>query len=304
MAFAVSGVNSAVATPVNADLSPDLGLMAEHCQWLLANGCDGLAILGTTGEANSFSVSERQAIVEGVLKAGIAPERLLPGTGVSAGPETVALTKHALANGISRVVMLPPFYYKGVSDDGLFDAYARVIEGVGDSRLQVILYHIPQMSAVPLSYALIGRLIEAFPGTVVGIKDSSGDKANLLGMVKAFPGFAVIAGPDPLFLDLLREGGAGCITGASNLIPDVLRTIYENWQADPAKAEAAQAKAIEWRNLTMSYSQMPTLKALLGERTGATGWRRVRPPLVALTDEQVAALRPQAAALRAEPASA
>lgn len=303
MGFAVSGVNSAVATPVKADLSPDLGLMAEHCRWLLANGCDGLAILGTTGEANSFSVAERQGIVEGMLKAGIAPERLLPGTGVAAGPDTVALTKHALANGVTRVVMLPPFYYKGMSDEGLFDAYARVIEGVGDDRLRVILYHIPQTSAVPLSYALIGRLIEAFPGIVVGIKDSSGDKANLLGMVEAFPGFSVIAGPDPLFLDLLRAGGAGCITGASNLIPDVLRTIYDNWQSDPRKAEAAQARAIEWRNLTMSYSQMPTLKALLGERTGDAGWRRVRPPLVALTEEQVAALRPKVAALRGEPAA-
>jgi 4-hydroxy-tetrahydrodipicolinate synthase len=299
MTYAVSGVNSAVATPVNADFSPDLGLLAEHCRWLLDNGCDGLAILGTTGEANSFSVAERQAIVEGVLKAGIAPERLLPGTGVAAGPDTVALTKHALANGVNRVVMLPPFYYKGMSDEGLFAAYARVIEQIGDDRLRVILYHIPQQSGVPLTYGLIGRLIEAFPGIVVGIKDSSGDKANLVGMVKAFPGFAVISGPDQLFLELLQAGGAGCITGASNLIPDVLRTIYDNWQTDPAKATAAQAKAAEWRNLTMTVPQIPALKALIGERTGNAGWRRMRPPFVALTDAQVADIAPKAAALRA-----
>ena len=300
MSFAVSGVNSAVATPVDADLKPDLGLLAAHCRWLLDNGCDGLAILGTTGEANSFSVAERQGIVEGVLKAGIAPERLMPGTGVAAGPDTVALTKHALANGVQRVVMLPPFYYKNPTDEGLFAAYARVIEGVGDERLRVLLYHIPQMSAVPLSYALIGRLIEAFPGIVVGIKDSSGDRGNLLGMVKAFPGFSVIAGPDPLFLDLLRAGGAGCITGASNLIPDVLRTIYDTWQTDPVKAEAAQGKAIAWRNLTMTYAQMPTIKALIGARTGDAGWRRVRPPLVALGEEQVVEISAKAASLRAQ----
>jgi len=298
MSFAVSGVNSAVATPVNADLSPDIGALAEQCQWLLANGCEGLAILGTTGEANSFSVAERQGIVEGLLKAGTAPERLIPGTGTAAIPDTVALTRHALANGITRVVMLPPYYYKGVSDEGLFDAYARVIEGVGDERLRVLLYHIPQMSAVPLSYELIGRLIAAFPEVVAGIKDSSGNRENLLGMVKAFPGFAVIAGPDPLFLDLLREGGAGCITGASNLIPDVLRTIYDNFERDPAKAEAAQAEAIKWRNLSLTYSQMPTIKALIGARTGNAGWRRMRPPFVALTAEQAAEVAKQAAELR------
>lgn len=300
MSFAVSGVNSAVATPVDADLNPDIGLLAAHCRWLLDTGCDGLAILGTTGEANSFSVAERQAIVEGVLKAGIAPTQLLPGTGCAAGPDTVALTKHALANGVQRVVMLPPFYYKTPTDEGLFAAYARVIEAVGDDRLRVLLYHIPQMSAVPLSYALIGRLIEAFPGIVVGIKDSSGDRDNLLGMVKAFPGFSVIAGPDPLFLDLLRADGAGCITGASNLIPDVLRTIYDSWQTDPAKAEAAQGKAIAWRNLTMTYAQMPTIKALIGARTGETGWRRVRPPLVALGEEQAVEISAKAASLRAQ----
>lgn len=300
MSFAVSGVNSAVATPLNADLSPDIGALAEQCRWLLDNGCDGLAILGTTGEANSFSVLERQGIVEGLLRAGIAPERLIPGTGAAAGPDTVALTRHALEHGVHRVVMLPPFYYKGASDEGLFAAYARVIEAIGDDRLRVILYHIPQTSAVPLSYALIGRLIEAFPQTVVGIKDSSGDKANLLGMIEAFPGFAVIAGPDQLFLDLLRAGGAGCITGASNLIPDVLRTIYDNWQADPAVAEAAQAEAVEWRNVTITYPQIPTLKALLADRTGHAGWRRMRPPFVALDDGQAADVSTKARALRAQ----
>ncbi|MGV3490024.1 MAG: dihydrodipicolinate synthase family protein [Devosia sp.] len=299
MGFAVSGVNSAVATPVNGDYSPDLGLMAEHCNWLLGNGCDGLAVLGTTGEANSFSVAERQGIVEGLLKAGIPGERMLPGTGVAAGPDTVALTKHALTNGVNRVVMLPPFYYKGMSDEGLFAAYARVIEQIGDDRLRVILYHIPQQSGVPLSYGLIGRLIAAFPGIVVGIKDSSGDKANLLGMVREFPGFAVISGPDQLFLDLLRAGGAGCITGASNLIPDLLRTIYDNFERDPSKAEATQAKVAGWRDMTMAYPQIPVLKSLIGERTGQTGWRRMRPPFVALDDAQVADMATRAKALRA-----
>src|SRR5690606_19536114 len=140
--FGISGVFSAAATPFNADLSPDHGLLAAHCRGLLADGCHGIALLGTTGEANSLSVGERMSLVEAVLRRGVAPEQLMPGTGVAAVPETVELTRHALDNGIRQVVMLPPFYYKGVSDDGLFAAYQRIIEDVGDDRLRVVLYNI------------------------------------------------------------------------------------------------------------------------------------------------------------------
>jgi 4-hydroxy-tetrahydrodipicolinate synthase len=209
MTFAVSGVNCAAATPLNADLSPDLGLFAEHCHRLLAEGCHGIALLGTTGEANSFSIAERKLILEAALEAGIAGDQLIPGTGVAAGPETVELTRHALDHGVSKVVMLPPFYYKGVSDEGVYAAYARIIESIADSRLKIILYHIPQVSAVPLSLPLIGRLIAAFPDTVVGIKDSAGDLANMQAIAAAHPGFAVLAGADPLLLPLLQSVGQG-----------------------------------------------------------------------------------------------
>lgn len=296
MSFAVSGVNCAAATPLNADLTPDLGLFTEHCRRLLVEGCHGIALLGTTGEANSFSVAERRLILEAALKAGIAGGQLIPGTGVAAGPETVELTRHALANGVSKVVMLPPFYYKGVSDEGLFAAYARIIEAIGDARLKIVLYHIPQVSAVPLSLALIGRLIAAFPDTVVGIKDSSGDLANMQAIAAAYPGFAVLAGADPLLLPLLKSGGAGCITATSNLIAGSLRTIYDRTD-DAVLVEPAQARINAWRALSNSYVQIPTIKAMIGLKTGNAAWNRVRPPMLPLDAGQLAELRQKFAAL-------
>ena len=289
---AISGVYCAAATPVNADGSPDLGLFTAHCRRLLAEGCHGVALLGTTGEANSFSISERQTILEAALHSGIEPGQLMPGTGLISVADTVALTKHALSLGVTKVVMLPPFYYKGVSDDGLFAAYSQIIEKIGDDRLQVVLYHIPQVSGVPLSLPLIERLVRAFPNTVVGIKDSAGDLANMQAIVAALPGFSVLAGADPLMLPLLKSGGAGCITATSNLVADSLRAIFDN-VADPAKSglvETAQARINAYRTLSNSYVQIPTIKAMVGLKNGEDAWRRVRAPLLALTDAEFADL--------------
>ncbi len=281
----ITGVYCAAATPLNADDSPDLGLFTAHCQRLLQEGCHGVALLGTTGEANSFSSGERRAILEAALKSGISGEQLMPGTGVAAIPDTIELTRHALSVGVSRVVMLPPFYYKGVSDDGLFAAYAKIIETIADDRLQVVLYHIPQVSGIPLTLSLIGRLIEAFPNTVVGIKDSFGDFANMEALIAAFPGFSVLAGADPLLLPLIKAGGAGCITATSNLVADSLRAVYDHAN-DPAKeqeVEAAQARINAYRSLSNSYVQIPTIKAMVGLKNGNSAWARPRAPLMALS---------------------
>jgi 4-hydroxy-tetrahydrodipicolinate synthase len=299
MSFAISGVNCAAATPLNADLSPDLGLFVEHCRRLLAQGCDGIALLGTTGEANSFSLGERRTILEAAVKAGVDADRLIPGTGVAAAPETIELTRHALSLGVTRVVMLPPFYYKGVSDDGLFASYARIIEAIGDNRLRIVLYHIPQVSGVPFSLGLIGRLIAAFPGIVIGIKDSAGDLANMQAIVAAHPDFAVLAGADPLLLPLMKSGGAGCITATSNLVADSLRIVHDDFgdAGRTAEVEAAQARINAWRSLSNSYVQIPTIKAMLGLKTGNPAWNRVRPPMLPLSEGQLAELRTKFAAL-------
>lgn len=287
-----TGVFCAAATPLTASLDPDYGAFVQHCRYLLDEGCDGVALLGTTGEANSFSTAERNALLDAAIEGGIAPERLLPGTGVTAFTETVELTRHALSVGVTTVVMLPPFYYKNVSDDGVFAAYAETLQRIGDERLRVVLYHIPQFSAVPISHAVIERLRTRFPGTFVGIKDSAGDFANMQAMVERFPGFAVLAGAEPLLLRLLRAGGAGCITSSSNLIAKELAFVFRNF-ADPAKeaeVQAALERACAMRDRVSRFAQIPSIKALLAQRTGNADWRRMRPPLMALAPDEAASV--------------
>ncbi|MGM4905796.1 dihydrodipicolinate synthase family protein [Tardiphaga sp. 866_E4_N2_1] len=288
-----TGVYCAATTPFNADLSVDQGLFTSHCQRLLDDGCTGIAMLGTTGEANSLSSRERMALLEAVVKSGIAPSKLLPGTGVASIMETVELTKHAVASGVGAVVMLPPFYYKGVSDDGIVDAYTAVIERVADPRLRVVLYHIPQMSAVPISLDVIDRLRKRFPEIVVGIKDSAGEFANMSAIVDRFPGFSVLVGADPLMLKLLPMGGAGCITATSNLVSRELATVFNGYK-DPAKAAevaTAQERIVAARNAVSSYAQLPSLKVLLAKRDNNDNWLRVRPPLTGLSATEAAKVR-------------
>jgi 4-hydroxy-tetrahydrodipicolinate synthase len=288
-----TGVYCAATTPFNADLSVDQGLFTSHCQRLLDDGCTGIAMLGTTGEANSLSSRERMALLDAVAKSGIAPSKLLPGTGVASIMETVELTKHAVANGVGAVVMLPPFYYKGVSDDGIVDAYTAVIERVADPRLRVVLYHIPQMSAVPISLDVIDRLRKRFPEIVVGIKDSAGEFSNMKAIVERFPGFSVLVGADPLMLKLLPLGGAGCITAASNLVSRELATVFNGFN-DPAKqaeVAAAQERIVATRNAVSTYVQLPSLKVLLAKRDNNDNWLRVRPPLTGLSAAEAAKVR-------------
>ncbi|MDQ1081818.1 dihydrodipicolinate synthase family protein [Pseudoroseomonas cervicalis] len=287
-----TGVFCAALTPLTEDLAPDHAEFAAHAKWLLEEGCDGIAMLGTTGEANSFSAAERQALLEATIAAGVAPTKLLPGTGVAAFTETVQLTKHALSCGVTDVVMLPPFYYKGVSDDGVYAAYAEVLQRIGDAKLRVVLYHIPQMSAVPISHAVIERLLKDFPQSIVGIKDSAGDIANMEAMVARFPGFSVLAGADPLMLPLRRKGGAGCITATSNLVARDLAFVYRHALEEDRAAEvdAAQARVVAARNKASRFAQMASLKAMTAARTGKPGWARLRPPLLKLAPEEAAAL--------------
>jgi 4-hydroxy-tetrahydrodipicolinate synthase len=298
----IGGVFCAAATPLDAKGTADHAAFAAHCRALIEEGCHGVALLGTTGEANSFGLSERMEILEKVIEAEIAPSALLPGTGQTSLTDTILLTRHAVDAGVRGVLLLPPFYYKGVSEEGLFRSFARVIEGVGRERLRVILYHIPQMSGVAIPHTVIARLREAFPGIVVGVKDSSGDFSNMQEMARRFPGFGVLAGADPLLLPVLQAGGAGCITASSNLIATDLRFVFDNW-SDPDKAEAvaaAQDRIVRWRELTNAYVQLPTVKAMLARRRGAENWHRVRPPLVELTDEEREDIWARMAVLEAE----
>ena len=298
----IEGVHCAVATPVAEDGTPDTRLYLAHCRALMEEGCHGLAPLGTTGEANSFGTAQRMALLDALVEGRIPASTLIPGTGTPSVDETVTLTRHAVQSGVKGALVLPPYYYKGVDDEGLYRFYARVIEGVGDDRLRLVLYHIPQISAVPLSHDLIARLIGAFPGIVCGIKDSSGDLANMEAMCARFPGFSVLAGADPLMLPVLKAGGAGCITATSNLRADALRVVWDGWQDPAREAEvaAAQDRINAWRDLSGSYAQIPTTKAMVAKVRGDVTWANTMPPLVALTETERQDVWDRMAALDAE----
>jgi len=289
------GVLAAVLTPVDAALDPAVGPWIGHCRWLLDQGCDGLAVLGTTSEANSFSVPERLALLDALAEAGIPGGRVIPGTGCCAIPDTVELTRKALEIGAAGVLMLPPFYYKGVSDDGLFAAYAEVIERIGDPALKVYLYHIPPMSNVPITFGLIEKLRAAYPDTVVGIKDSSGDFDNMTKMVDTFPGFRVLSGSDRFLLPLLKAGGAGAITACNNVAAALSARIYAAWQAGGGDADQKKLDAV--RETISQYPLVAALKEIVARSTGDAGWRRQRPPLEPLTAAQADALMAALAAL-------
>ncbi|KQN74901.1 dihydrodipicolinate synthase family protein [Devosia sp. Leaf64] len=298
----VSGVFCASATPVLENGAPDHAAFAAHCKALIEEGCDGVALLGTTGEANSFSIAQRQDLLEQVIVAGLDPQRLLPGTSQTNVPDSITLVKHAVEAGVKACVVLPPFYYKGVSDEGLFRFYAELIEGVGSNDLRVILYHIPPIAQIGISLDLTARLREAFPGVIVGVKDSSGKIESMQAFAGAFENFSVLAGADPFMLPLLRSGGAGCITSSSNLIGKHLRVVFDNW-FDPAqndKVDAAQARINAWRDLSNAYVQLPTIKAMLAKRRNHAGWTRVRPPLVDLTPAELDTVWAKMAELEAQ----
>ena len=283
------GVFAAALTPLRSDLSIDHDAFAAHCRWLLASGCDGVAPMGTTGEANSFGVAERMEALDRLIEAGIPPARLLIGTGCSAIPDTVGLTRHAVAHETGGVLVLPPFYYKNVSDDGLFAAFDQIIQRVADSRLKLYLYHFPQMSGVPLSQALIGRLVKRYPNTVLGMKDSSGDWNNMKTACEAFPGFRVYAGTETFLLPILRAGGAGCISATTNITCALAGRVYAN-RATP-EADALQQRLSAARGAFENYPAIAALKRLTAERTGLDSWRLVRPPHLPLDDERFAALK-------------
>lgn len=282
------GVFAAVITAMQADLSPDLDLMTAHCKWLLANGCDGLGVLGTTGEANSFGLKERISIIEGLVERGIPGDVMMPGTGCCATIDTVNLTQAAIGAGAKGVLMLPPFFYKNNSDEGLFAAYSDVIQSIGDSRLKIYLYHFPQMSGVPITYGLIEMLLKEYPETVVGMKDSSGVLENMAGAAERFPGFACFAGADDVMLPLLRRGGAGCITAMANVTAPLNAVVYNEWSknGDTAEVETAHEQLSLLKNTVSKYPYAPGLKALIARHTGDDGWLNIRPPFVALTDAE------------------
>lgn len=276
------GVIAPLVTPFGDDGAPDPERFVDHADWLLRNGCTALAPFGTTSEANSLGLDERMEMLEELVDADVDPAKLLPGTGMCSVSDAITLTQHAVDLDCGGVLMLPPFYYKGVSEEGLYRFFSEVIDGVGDDRLKVYLYHIPPVAQVGFPIPLIRRLKEAYPDTVVGLKDSSGDWATTKSILEAFPDFEVFPGSEAFLLDGLRAGSSGTISASANVNAAALRAVFDNWQT--ADADGLQAKISGVRKALQAMPLIPAVKATIAHFRKDKAWARLRPPLVELPE--------------------
>ena len=277
----VHGLWCAMLTPLDGNGSVDHKRFSAHAQRLLAAGVDGLAPFGTTGEGQSFGVGERAAGLSGLLAAGIPAQRLVAATGCAALSETITLTRHGVQAGCAACLILPPFFFTEVSDEGLFAWYARVIEAVGDARLRILLYHIPQVTGVPLSVDLVARLASAFPGIIAGVKDSSGSWENTSALLERVPQLAILVGHEPHLPRALRAGGAGTICGVANTYPAIVRALFS-----PTVSRADEERVATFIDIAFRQPFLPAFKAIVAAQTGDAGWNALCPPWVALDDGQ------------------
>jgi 4-hydroxy-tetrahydrodipicolinate synthase len=281
----IRGVLSPVVTPFSKDLSPDASRFIAQCRWLLTQNC-GLAVFGTNSEANSLSVNERIALLDSLLAADVDPARMMPGTGCCALTDTVRLTEHAVKAGCAGVLMLPPFYYKDVSEEGLYRSYSEVVERVGDARLRIYLYHIPPVAVVGITTGLVERLLKKYPTAIAGMKDSSGDWSNTKIFLDAFAksGFDIFPGSESFLLAGLRNGGAGCISATANVNPAAIDQLYREWNKPDADLQQEALNTV--RKTVGQYVMIPALKAVVAHYADDPEWATVRPPLTELTAAQ------------------
>lgn len=281
----VSGVFAPVITPFQAGMKPDERALIRQCQWLLEQGV-GLAVFGTNSEANSLSAGERKHLLDALIESGLPAGRMMPGTGCCSLIDTVDLTRHATQRKAAGVLMLPPFYYKDISDDGLFASYAEIIERVADDALRVYLYHIPQVTRVPISLDLIERLLRAYPKVIAGIKDSSGDWNNTHAMLERFQpqGFDIFSGSERFLLATLKAGGAGCISATANVNPRPIVELFESWEGAFAQSQQDSLNTI--RTIFEKFPMIAAMKAVVAHFSENPYWEQLRPPLQGLTTEQ------------------
>jgi 4-hydroxy-tetrahydrodipicolinate synthase len=278
------GVLSPALTPFTADLEPDRPAFVDFCNWLLKEGANGLAVFGTTSEANSLSQGERISLLEHLVEKGVPAAKLMPGTGASNLPDAVELTRHALALGAGGVLVLPPFYYKNMPEDGIYAYYAAIIDRVARPDLKLYLYHIPQMSGVAITPTLIARLRKAYGGVIAGLKDSSGVWDNVAMLLKEFPELAIFPASEKFLLPALKLGAAGCISATANYQVGNIRKLIDTPDGDArVTLDAAVGKI---RSVFEQYPLVPALKTAIAARLKRDSWRIVRPPFAQLADEK------------------
>ena len=282
-------VLSPVLTPFKEDGSPDAQKLLKQCQWLEANGV-GQAIFGTNSEANSMSAPQKMGTLTALIEGGLNPAHMMPGTGATSIDATVNMTRHAVQHKCAGVLMLPPFYYKDVTDDGLFAYFSEVIQKVGDAGLQIYIYNIPPVTKINLSLSLLERLTKEYPKTVVGMKDSSGDWAYTESVIKllAPSGFRVYAGSEVFLMRALRAGGVGCISATANVNPRAIAELAAHWRE--SDADQRQAALDQVRSVFAQYQMIAGMKTAVAHFSKDPEWLRVRPPLMQLSADQQAKL--------------
>ena len=271
----IRGVIAAVATPVEANGEPDTGRATKLARYLLDNGCDGLNVLGTTGEATSFSLEQRKRVMSAYKAAGLPLDRLMVGTGAAAAADAVALTRHAAELGFAGALVLPPFYYKGVPDDGLVAYIDTIVQATAATPIPLYLYHFPQQSGLHWHVKLLRRLLEQFGGRIVGLKDSSGDMAYAREAAAISKSFAVFPSTEAVLLEARGGAFAGCISATANCNPDLCQRAWS--QGDPAALD----QAVSIRKLFDGKQLVSGVKALLSHIHGDPALARVMPPLAA-----------------------
>jgi len=283
-ASALRGVIAAIATPVAQDGEPDLGRATTLARHLLDNGCDGLNVLGTTGEATSYSLAQRQKVMSAYAQAGLPLDRMMVGTGAAAVADAVALTRHAAALGFAGALVLPPFYYKGVPDDGLAAYIATLVEATAAQPIPLYLYHFPAQSGLPWHPRLVRRLLDTFGARLVGLKDSSGDMAYAREVAAISPAFSVFPSTEAVLMEARGGAFAGCISATANLNADLCQRAWSGGDA------AALDTAVAIRKLFDGRPLVPGIKALLAHIHGDPALARVLPPLATFSPADTAAV--------------
>lgn len=293
------GVYTATLTPLHEDLSFNGDLLLKHCKSLLNSGANGIALLGTTGEANSFSMAEKKQMIDVVIEGGIPVDQLMVGTGSCAYTETVELTRYVLEKGVQDILLMPPYFYKVVNDEGLYTYFSTVIDAVANEDLRIYLYHFPKMSGVDMSHALLEKLVKKYPNQIAGMKDSSGDLEHMLSVCRNFPSMGLFAGTEKYLLPVLRAGGAGCISATANATIRKAAAVYQAWQTPEADALHKELTAIRSAFEGLPFSAL--LKQYLAHQQSNPQWLPVRPPNSPIPETELAKVLAELKRLSFEP---